>query len=90
MEGEAPMKPMSREPPLRASISEGPALKDCGLILVPFSSFSMRPSWRPTRAVAWVRFGKYPMRTSDAESFWPESATLAALSLGSSFTASEP
>lgn len=83
------MKPMSREPPLRASISEGPALKVCGLIWVAPSSLAMRPSWRPTRAVAWVRFGKYPMRTSDAESFAPPSA-VAPAALFSGFSAWEP
>ena len=52
------MKPMSIEPALSASISEGPALNVEGLTVVPPSSFAMRPSWIPTRAVACVRFGK--------------------------------
>lgn len=52
------MKPMSIEPALSASISEGPALKVEGLTEVPPSSLAMRPSWIPTRAVACVRFGK--------------------------------
>ena len=58
MAGEGPIQPMSMEPALSASISEGPALKLACLISVPPSSFWKRPSWRPTSAVAWVRFGK--------------------------------
>ncbi len=52
------MKPMSMEPELSASISEGPALKVEGTSSAPPSSFSMRPFSTPTSAVAWVRFGK--------------------------------
>ncbi len=39
--------------------------------------------------MAWVRFGKYPMRTSDADSFLASPA-VAPAAFGSSFFASEP
>ncbi len=54
---------------------------------VPPSSFWMVPSWMPTRAVACVRFGKYPIFTVSEESFFPPAETFA---LASSSFASEP
>lgn len=56
--GEGPIQPMSIEPELSASISEGPALKMEYSAFVPPSAFWKRPSWRPTRAVACVRLPK--------------------------------
>lgn len=58
MAGEGPMNPMSIEPALSASISDGPALNVDGLTEVEPSSLAMMPSWMPTRAVACVRLGK--------------------------------
>ncbi len=58
MAGEGPIHPMSMDPEFSASISEGPALKVEGSIVVPPSSFWKMPSSTPTRAVACVRFGK--------------------------------
>src|SRR3954451_5895681 len=60
---------MSRELANRASTAAGPALK----VLVWRVTFGPRslakmPLATPTRAVAWVRFGKYPRRRST----WPE------------------
>lgn len=82
------MKPMSIESAFSASISDGPALNCEVFSCVPPSSFWKRPSWSPTRAVACVRFGKYPIRTVSAESFFASAATFDFLA--SSSFASEP
>lgn len=58
MAGDGPIQPMSMEPALRASISDGPALKMAGLTVVAPSSFWKKPFCTPTSAVAWVRLPK--------------------------------
>lgn len=58
IDGEGPIQPMSMEPPLSASISDGPALKVWYLACVPLSSFWKKPFWLPTRAVPCVRLPK--------------------------------
>lgn len=58
MDGEGPIQPMSMEPELSASISEGPALKIWYFAAVAPSSFWKKPFWLPTSAVACVRLPK--------------------------------
>src|SRR6266508_159226 len=45
-----------------ASTAGGPALNERVSSLVSPRLRWKMPSWMPTRAVAWVRFGKYPSR----------------------------
>ncbi len=61
--GDGPRKAMSREPELRASIADGPALKTAYFASVPPSSFWKKPFLLATSAVPWVRLPKYPIRT---------------------------
>lgn len=58
IDGEGPIQPMSMEPELRASISEGPALKTWYFASVAPSAFWKYPLFTPTSAVPWVRLPK--------------------------------
>src|SRR2546421_3919142 len=57
--GLGPMKAASSAPDSRAVTSSGPALKVPGLKSTPAPRLLVKiPSWTPTTALAWVRFGR--------------------------------
>src|SRR5436305_397780 len=78
---------MSRSPLLRASIKDGPALKMRVVSVDGASAVSNSFEETPRTACAWVRFAKYPSRTSrggaagfeesDVESDEPQPRTVA-------------